>query len=98
MSNLIIRKPVISEKSIAEAQAKNIYLFEVDPRANKHQISAEIERMYSVTVELVRTVKQASKKKHVGRKRIVRYTTPKKKAFVHVKAGQKIAVFDIVEK
>jgi large subunit ribosomal protein L23 len=97
MPTIIVRKPIITEKSVAEASAKNIYLFEVTPSANKHQISAEVERMYGVTVESVRTVMQPQKKKRSGKKRMVRMTTPKKKAFVHVKAGQKIAVFDLVQ-
>ena len=92
-----IRKPIITEKSVAEAQAKNIYLFEVTPRANKHQISTEVERVYKVTVESVRTVMKPVKMKRSGRRRMVRQTAPSKKAFVHVKAGQKIAVFDIVQ-
>lgn len=95
MPTVIVRKPIITEKSVAEAQEKNIYLFEVNPRANKHQISAEVEKMYAVTVQSVRTVMQSAKKKRTGKKRVVRFTTPKKKAFVHVKAGQKITVFDI---
>lgn len=97
MPTIVVRKPIITEKSVAEAQAKNIYLFEVNPLSNKHQISGEVERMYGVTVESVRTVMQHRKEKRSGRKRMVRMTAPKKKAFVHVKAGQKIAVFDIVQ-
>ena len=97
MPNIVVKKPIITEKSVAEASAKNIYLFEVNPGANKHQISAEVARMYGVEVLSVRTVMKAVKKKRSGKKRVVRMTAPKKKAFVHVKAGQKIAVFDIVQ-
>ncbi|MEO8581327.1 MAG: 50S ribosomal protein L23 [Patescibacteria group bacterium] len=97
MPTIVVRKPIITEKSVAEASAKNIYLFEVNPGANKHQIGAEVERMYGVSVESVRTVMQPRKKKKAGKKRTVRLTARKKKAFVHVKAGQKIAVFDIAQ-
>lgn len=97
MPTIVVRKPIITEKSVAEASTKNIYLFEVNPNANKHQISAEVERMYSVTVESVRTVMRPRKKKRTGKKRVVRMTAPGKKAFVHVKAGQKIAVFEVVQ-
>lgn len=96
MPTVIIRKPIITEKSIAEAQAKNIYLFDVNPRANKHQVQDEVQKTYGVTVESVRTVMIPSKKKRTGKRRTVRLTAPKKKAFVHVKSGQKISAFDIV--
>lgn len=97
MPTIIIRKPVITEKSIAEAQAKNIYLFDVNPRANKHQISSEVEKTYGVTVKSVRTVMVQPKKQRTGRRRTLSMTAPKKKAFVHVKSGQKISAFDIVQ-
>lgn len=97
MPTVIVRKPVISEKSVALAGEKNIYLFEVNPLANKHQITAEVERMYGVSVESVRTVMMPQKKRRTGRKRLVRLSAARKKAFVHVKVGQKIAVFDMVQ-
>ncbi len=53
----VIKAPVISEKSNFLASAKNTYTFEVDKSADKLQIKAAIEKIYSnVRVVDVRTV------------------------------------------
>lgn len=92
----LIRKPLITEKSLMQAQQENVYLFEVDPMANKHQIKNLIEKTYKVEVVSVRTVMQPVKNKRTGRRRVSTPTSPKKKAFVHLKAGQKIEIFEVM--
>ncbi len=51
----IIKKPLITEKSAWESEARNRYSFEVDMRARKPQIKAAIEQLYGVKVERVST-------------------------------------------
>ncbi|MEG0153436.1 MAG: 50S ribosomal protein L23 [Clostridium sp.] len=61
----IIRKPVITEKSMA-AMAEKKYTFIVDIHANKVQIKKAIEEVFGVTVENVRTLRNLGKTKRVG--------------------------------
>ncbi len=76
----VILRPVISEKSLALAEKRNQYTFEVHPWATKPQIKEAVERLFDVRVEAVRIVKLKGKQRRmrftVGR------TAAKKKAIV----------------
>lgn len=61
----IIRKPVITEKSMADMQDKK-YTFIVDVHANKVQIKKAIEEVFNVKVEDVKTINCLGKTKRVG--------------------------------
>lgn len=89
----ILRKPVITEKSMANT-ALGIYTFHVDPQASKGQIKAAIEDAFDVDVLSVKTARVAGKTRRTGRLRKKLLTSPTKKAYVKIKAGQKIAVFE----
>jgi hypothetical protein len=59
----IIIKPIITEKMTAQGEKLNRYGFIVDRSANKIQIKAAVEQMYSVTVAFVNTVNYHGKRK-----------------------------------
>lgn len=61
----IIRKPVITEKSMTFIQDKK-YTFIVDIHANKVQIKNAVEEIFGVKVEKVNTLKTMGKTKRVG--------------------------------
>lgn len=61
----IIRKPVITEKSMA-AMSENKYTFIVHMNANKVQIKKAVEEVFGVKVEKVQTVRTMGKTKRVG--------------------------------
>ena len=61
----IIRKPVITEKSMA-AMAERKYTFIVDIHANKVQIKKAVEEVFGVKVEDVKTLSNLGKTKRVG--------------------------------
>lgn len=89
----ILKKPIITEKS-SLSQSMNVYSFEVDRRAKKTQIKKAVEQIFSVKVLDVRTsIFRRSKKKSLraGADRKVVYL---KKAFVKLKDGEKIGVFE----
>ena len=65
VSHDIIRKPVITEKSMAELGSKK-YTFVVDVHANKCQIKRAVEEVFSVKVDEVRTANIMGKMKRVG--------------------------------
>ncbi|MPQ42787.1 50S ribosomal protein L23 [Clostridium tarantellae] len=64
-SHDIIRKPVITEKSMA-AMAENKYTFIVHIAANKVQIKRAVEEVFNVKVEDVKTMRVEGKTKRVG--------------------------------
>lgn len=64
-SHDIIRKPVITEKSMA-AMADNKYTFIVHTTANKVQIKKAVEEVFNVKVEDVKTMRVEGKTKRVG--------------------------------
>lgn len=64
-SHDIIRKPVITEKSMA-AMAEGKYTFTVHMSANKVQIKNAVQEVFNVKVEDVKTMRFEGKTKRVG--------------------------------
>ena len=62
----IIRKPVITEKSMNEMADKK-YTFIVDVNANKTEIKKAIEEVFKVKVDKVNTVRVLGKMKRQGK-------------------------------
>ncbi|MDN3509730.1 MAG: 50S ribosomal protein L23 [Candidatus Jettenia sp. CY-1] len=84
----VIKKPLRTEKSVADGEATNSYHFEVDLKANKIQIKEAIEKFFNVKVDRVRTLVRKGKTKRV-RFRLGR-TKDWKKAIVTLKEGNTI--------
>jgi large subunit ribosomal protein L23 len=57
----VIIKPLITEKTTHQQATRNSYAFEVDARANKHQIKTAVEAIYEVKVVEVRTLMRKGK-------------------------------------
>ena len=75
----IIRKPVISERSMADAENKK-YTFKVDVRANKTQVKDAVEEIFEVEVKKVNIMNVKGKEKRMGRNKGM--TAATKKAIV----------------
>jgi large subunit ribosomal protein L23 len=88
-------QPIISEKSMNMAST-GVYMFEANKAANKLEIAAEVHQLFKVDVVTVRTSVLKGKTKRfkgtIGRR------SDTKRAFVTLKDGQKIAIFDAEEK
>jgi len=84
----VIRAPIHTEKSLRDQEEKNVYTFEVDPRANKLEIKQAVQDTFQVTVLKVSTVNMR------GKKRRVRFVEGRrkdwKKAMVTLKKGNAI--------
>jgi len=93
----IVIHPVISEKSMDEAQ-RGKYTFAVHDDANKVQIAAAVEELFKVEVVSVNVLTTKSKEKKGGmrRSRLAGHTTPWRKAIVTLVPGQKIEFFEAV--
>ncbi len=87
----IIKRPLVSEKSVFLGTNRNSYSFEVDFRAHKPEIKKAIEELYHVRVNEVRTIVVPGKplRTKTGHKT----TSPWKKAVVQVHADDKIEVY-----
>lgn len=95
MKTNLIKKPIITEKSLLQANQDNTYTFEVSREASKTQIQQAIEEIFEVEVLSVNTVIRPSKRKRVGKKRKMKLYPSKKKALIKLKEGQTIDLFDL---
>jgi large subunit ribosomal protein L23 len=89
----VLKRPVVTEKTNAQADAANQYTFEVDRRANKLQVKDAVETAFSVSVESVRIVNIPAKKGRYGRL-IVTKKPAWKKAVVTLVPGNTIQLFE----
>ena len=96
--------PRATEKAYALTTEKNVYAFNVPLSLNKNQIKEAVEKEVGVTVTAVRTIVQAGKVKRINKSRnpkryVAGITTQKdiKKAYVSLKEGDKIAIFEGAE-
>jgi large subunit ribosomal protein L23 len=89
-SEVLIR-PVVSEKSY-EQITSNQYTFRVHKDAHKTQVRQAVEELFDVKVTRVNIVKVQPKPKRRGLHRGVKPGW--KKAVVHLKAGDKIEIFE----
>jgi Ribosomal protein L23 len=90
MNALAILKQVrLTEKASQLSSDLGQYTFEVDRKANKHQIALAVEKTFKVSVVRVNTqvIKGKPKRTRAGR---VTKTSTIKKALVTLKAGDKI--------
>jgi large subunit ribosomal protein L23 len=85
----ILRNPVMSEKT-DKAKKSNVYTFIVDITATKPEIKNAVEKVYGVKVDAVNTLTIKGKLKR--EKNMVLYSrrADTKKAFVRLKAGNRI--------
>lgn len=90
MTNLILKKPHLSEKATHLKSTQNAYVFVVDRFANKKTVTGEIKRLYKVDVVNVRMINLPKKPKSLGRTK--GFAPGFKKAIVYLKSGQAINV------
>jgi len=64
---IILKKPVITEKSSRLQEKVNQHTFIVSKDANKYQIKKTIENKFSVKIEKVNTMNYEGKAKRVGK-------------------------------
>ena len=84
----VIVKPVMTEKSTTLTQTQNIITFQVARDANKVEIKSAVELLFQVKVDSVRVMHKEGKIRKVGRS--IGRTSPKKKAYVKLRAGEKL--------
>ena len=85
----IVKRPVVSEKSMHLQNKQGMYTFEVHGDANKTQIREAVETLFKVKVAAVNTMTVRGKYRRV-RTRLPGMTSAWKKAIVRLVEGQKI--------
>ena len=88
----VLKRPVVTEKSMILAD-QGKYVFEVDRRANKHQVKEAVEKIFNVKVEEVRIINVPPKRGRHGYRQTIRKPAWKK-AIVKLAPGQTIQIFE----
>lgn len=84
----VIRRPLITEKALGAKETEGTLVFDVATGASKTEVKQAVESLFKVKVENVRTANFAGKERRRGR--FSGYRSDWKKAYVRLKAGQKL--------
>jgi large subunit ribosomal protein L23 len=87
----MLLSPRVTEKA-TDLAARNIFVFNVKPSANKRQIIEAVRALYKVTPIAVRMVQVASKEVRHAKVGVVGSTGKAKKAYVQLKKGDTISL------
>lgn len=90
----VIRRPIITEKGLRAKDEFRTLSFEVIADATKAEVKEAVEKFFQVKVDSVRTANFDGKQKRRGKN--VGFRRDWKKAFVRLKAGEKM--IEYVEK
>ena len=88
----LLKKPVLSEKSVNFREESGVYSFIVNRDANKYEIKKAVELTFDVKVASINTLITKGKWKRRGAH--IGATSNKKKAMVKLQEGQKIKLFE----
>jgi large subunit ribosomal protein L23 len=87
----IIKRPLITEKGTTKKETERTLCFEVAADANKTEVASAVEKLFKVKVEAVRTSNVEGKLRRRGK--FAGYRSDWKKAYVKLKAGEKVPEF-----
>jgi large subunit ribosomal protein L23 len=84
----VIRRPLITEKGMIVKESEGTLVFEVDNKATKTEVKQAVETLFKVKVAAVRTANVEGKERRRGR--FAGFKPDWKKAYVRLKAGEKM--------
>jgi large subunit ribosomal protein L23 len=84
----VIKRPIVTEKGVGKKDNERTLCFEVAPAANKVLVKAAVEQLFKVKVADVRTANNVGKLRRRGK--FSGYRSDWKKAYVRLKAGEKM--------
>jgi large subunit ribosomal protein L23 len=87
ISQEVIRRPIVTEKSTGIREETNTVAFEVHPKASKIDVKKAVEELFNVKVDEVRLFNVRGKTKRMGR--YVGKRRDWRKAYVRLKEGEK---------
>ncbi len=89
----VLKRPVVTEKTMIGVDDDNKYVFEVDMRANKMLVKDAVETAFNVTVESVHINVMPAKTTVRGKRARIR-KSKWKKAIVKLQQGDSIQLFE----
>jgi large subunit ribosomal protein L23 len=89
---IILKRPLITEKTSKLQEKNNQYVFLVGVTANKIEIKQQVEKKFGVTVKSVNTINYEGRKARVGR--FFGKKSDFKKAVVTLNKDQKLDIYD----
>jgi large subunit ribosomal protein L23 len=87
----VIRRPLITEKALTSREVEGSLVFEVAATASKTEVKQAVEALFNVKVASIRTVSVVGKERKRGK--FAGYLPDWKKAYVRLKAGEKVPDF-----
>ena len=90
----VLKRPILTEKSLILADEHNQYVFEVDRRANKDQVRKAVETRFGVTVTDVNIINMKPKTRKRSLRKIAVRKSGWKKAVVTLAPGDSIQLFE----
>ena len=90
----VLIQALVSEKATDLQEKQNCYMFRVTQNSNKLEIKKAVEKAFNVKVVSVTTIRVKGKTKKLGR--FVGQRSGWKKAFVSLKEGDTIELFESV--
>jgi len=84
----ILRRPLITEKGLGVKETQGTLVFEVASKATKTEIKEAVQTIFKVKVDSVRTANFPGKERRRGK--FTGYRPDWKKAYVKLKAGEKM--------
>ena len=88
----VLKRPILTEKTNYQVDALHTYSFEVDVRANKHDVRRAVETLFSVKVLDVNVVRIHDTARRFGR--YIGKQSGYKKALVKLAPGDSISFFE----
>lgn len=87
----VLLRPIITEKGVSKKDDERTLCFEVAPAATKTEVKSAVEKLFKVKVSEVRTATFDGKLRRRGK--FAGYRSDWKKAYVKLKAGEKVPDF-----
>jgi large subunit ribosomal protein L23 len=84
----VIRRPLITEKALTTREVEGSLVFEVAANASKTEVKQAVETLFNVKVASIRTASVVGKER-----KFAGYLPDWKKAYVRLKAGEKVPDF-----
>ena len=84
----VIRRPLITEKSMGVKETEGTLVFEVAASATKTEVKQAVETLFQVKVSTIRTSNVLGKERRRGK--FTGFRPDWKKAYVRLKSGEKM--------
>ena len=84
----VIRRPLITEKSMGVKETEGTLVFEVAANATKTEVKQAVETLFQVKVSTIRTSNVLGKERRRGK--FTGFRRDWKKAYVRLKSGEKM--------